>query len=122
MVKDIFGRGALTRRSALVGATLAATAPAPFALAAAAANERPAPSEGSIPALREEPAGALGRWAYRPEWVNQVREAPVEPELAILDAQHHFHDGAAGDATESAHFTLEDLIVTIKASGHKVVG
>lgn len=107
-------RGALTRRSVLLGAALAGVSHDSFALTANPGNERPGPSGGSIPALREDP----GTWIFRPEWVNQIQEAPLEPELPILDAQHHFHDRSPG----MDHFDPDDLIVTIKASGHKVVG
>ncbi|WP_414704341.1 hypothetical protein [Pseudomonas sp. UBA4194] len=51
----------------------------------------------------------------RQEWLAQVREPALEPELAIVDAHHHLWDRPAG------RYLMEDYLADINASGHAVV-
>lgn len=51
----------------------------------------------------------------RQEWLAQVHEPALEPELAIVDAHHHLWDRPAG------RYLMEDYLADINASGHAVV-
>ncbi|CAN0225623.1 unnamed protein product [Discosporangium mesarthrocarpum] len=51
------------------------------------------------------------------DWLAQVVEAPIEPDLPIVDPHHHFWDRSPGWITDS--YLLPDLLADI-ASGHNV--
>lgn len=51
----------------------------------------------------------------RPEWLAQVQEPALEPQLAIVDAHHHLWD------RPGSRYLLEEYQADITHSGHRVV-
>ncbi len=52
----------------------------------------------------------------RPDWLAQVREDALDPELPIFDAHHHLWDRPGW------RYLLPELLADIRDSGHRVVG
>ena len=52
----------------------------------------------------------------RQEWLDRVKESPLEPELPIFDAHHHLWDRAGW------RYLLDELLADIRGSGHRIVG
>src|ERR1700760_3428914 len=50
----------------------------------------------------------------RPDWLAQVAEPAIEPELAVIDPHHHLWD------VESAFYHAPELIADV-SSGHRVL-
>jgi L-fuconolactonase len=48
-------------------------------------------------------------------WLDQVREAPLDPQLPICDPHHHLWD------RDGSRYLLDELLADIRASGHNVV-
>ncbi|MBL6652867.1 MAG: amidohydrolase, partial [Reyranella sp.] len=54
--------------------------------------------------------------AVRPDWLAKGKEAPIEPDLPIVDPHHHLID-----RPESGTYLLPDLLADIRGGGHNVV-
>ena len=54
--------------------------------------------------------------AVRPDWLAKSHEAPLEPDLPIIDPHHHLID-----RPESGTYLLPDLLADIAAGGHNVL-
>lgn len=52
----------------------------------------------------------------REEWLERVKEPPLDPQLPIIDAHHHLWDRSG------SRYLLDEYLADINASGHKVVG
>jgi predicted TIM-barrel fold metal-dependent hydrolase len=62
------------------------------------------------------PATAISsHLAVRPQWLDKVREAALEPDLPIVDPHHHLID-----RPESGCYLLPDLLADIAGGGHNV--
>ncbi|WP_340268002.1 amidohydrolase family protein [Sphingobium mellinum] len=57
---------------------------------------------------------------YKPEWLSLVEEAPIDPDLPIIDPHCHLYDDPVRRATMGG-FMTEEFLKEIHDSGHKVV-
>jgi len=57
---------------------------------------------------------------YKPEWLDLVKEAPLEPNLPIIDAHTHLYDDPVRRANLGG-FMTEEFLGEISASGHNVI-
>ncbi|MDP3675311.1 MAG: amidohydrolase family protein [Novosphingobium sp.] len=57
---------------------------------------------------------------YKPEWLNLVKEAALDPELPIIDPHTHLYDDPVRRANLGG-FMTEEFLEEIRASGHNVV-
>ena len=62
------------------------------------------------------PTALSSHLAVRPDWLDKRREAPLEPDLPIVDPHHHLID-----RPESGRYLLPDLLADIAGGGHNVV-
>lgn len=57
---------------------------------------------------------------YKPEWLDLVKEAPIDPDVPIIDAHCHLYDDPVRRATMGG-FMTDEFLETISDSGHNVV-
>lgn len=57
---------------------------------------------------------------YKPEWLNLVQEAPIDPARPIIDPHCHLYDDPVRRATMGG-FMTEEFLAEIHNSGHNVV-
>lgn len=57
---------------------------------------------------------------YKPEWLNLVQEAPLDPQVPIIDPHCHLYDDPVRRATMGG-FMTDEFLAEIHNSGHDVV-
>lgn len=57
---------------------------------------------------------------YKPEWLDLVKEEPIDPDLPIIDPHCHLYDDPVRRATMGG-FMTEEFLDTIATSGHNIV-
>lgn len=57
---------------------------------------------------------------YKPEWLNLVKEAPIDPGLPIIDPHTHLYDDPVRRANLGG-FMTDEFLKEIRDSGHNVV-
>lgn len=78
-------------------------------------TERSAVAPGGAAATAHLPNGEPYELPIRPNWLALGREAPLDPDMPIIDAHHHLWDRPAGQ------YLSQDFLSDIDASGHNIV-